>query len=160
VSYLCRYLESGVYVGFLRRHLLEELAKVLSVPPEDIYPWPVFTPGDLKLWTELKGQGWLSIKKQRRIYGANMELSLAYSSFSFCFAVSVKQYKRLLGSNSKSIKNLWGTLPRAAKGYPLMVHTYKDTPPPGVDPKTWMERFDTIQHCHTTIPLYSHTIQY
>lgn len=58
-------------------------------------------------------------------------------------AGSEKQYKRLCGSNQKSVKNLWTGLPEVVtKQLPCLVHTYKETPPPGVDPKTWLERYD------------------
>ena len=57
-----RYIESGVYRGFTQTHVLQEVAKGLDVSPDDITPWPVYTPADITLWKKLKNKGTHSVQ--------------------------------------------------------------------------------------------------
>ena len=55
--FIDRYFESGVYSGFIQSQGVDKIALALGTSTEKVIPWPVFTAGDTKLWSELKGKG-------------------------------------------------------------------------------------------------------
>ena len=52
-----------------------------------------------------------------------------------------KTYKNLCGKNQTSVGNLWRSLNEKCGAFPLLVHTYKETAPPKVDPAVWLGRY-------------------
>ena len=51
-----RYLESGKYLGFLNHTALPALRKLFQISDEQpIYPWPVYTEADVKMYAAKEG---------------------------------------------------------------------------------------------------------
>lgn len=150
VIFVFRYIESGVYNGIVESTVVAEILKQLNIQRDSLFLWPVYAEADIKLMKKLRGEGTYKIEKKYFsgfFFFWEVCVSIFYGIVIFFYAVSDKQYKRLCDSNKASVKNLWqGTATRpglstVCSGFPLLVHTYLDTPPPNVDPTTWVARY-------------------